>query len=113
MVIGHTHLARKIELQPGGWYFNSGTWSDLMRLPQEIITGTPEEARKKLEPFLFAIENNTLTPWIIFRPTYVQLDLDAGDRVVSAELKCGLCHAVFSGPDVCACRQKSAAALAG
>jgi UDP-2,3-diacylglucosamine pyrophosphatase LpxH len=87
-VFGHTHLAKKVELGPGRWYLNSGTWSDLIQLPQEILAGTESEARAKLEPFLLAISSGSLQPWIRFRPTYVRLDIDESDQVVGAEL----CH---------------------
>jgi hypothetical protein len=31
VVAGHTHLARRI-MRPNGWYFNCGTWANLIRL---------------------------------------------------------------------------------
>ena len=87
VLFGHTHLAKKIELQPGCWYLNSGTWADLMRLPPEIMTGSGVDARKKLDHFVQDIRAGLLDRWIIFQPTYIQLDLDAGNRVTSAEVR--------------------------
>ena len=86
VLFGHTHMAKKIELRPGCWYLNSGTWADLIRLPREIITAAPHEASEKLEAFVQHMSMGLLPPWIVFRPTYLQLDLDAGDHVISAEL---------------------------
>ena len=86
VVFGHTHLAKKIELQPGRWYLNSGTWSDLIQLPQEIITALPQEAGKRLERFVQDMSLGFLKSWIIFRPTYLRLDLDSTDRLIGTEL---------------------------
>lgn len=86
VLFGHTHMAKKIEVQPGCWYFNSGTWADLMQLPPEVITASPADARAKLDPFVQDLAGGQLDRWIVFRPTYIQLDLDAGDRVVRADL---------------------------
>src|SRR5262249_48726217 len=35
LIAGHTHLARAFERAPGQYYFNSGTWIRLIRLPNE------------------------------------------------------------------------------
>lgn len=64
LVAGHTHLARVHERE-GGWYINSGTWADLMRLPpnlsraalkQDLVHAlehlrTPDTAPAWLRPF--------------------------------------------------------------
>jgi hypothetical protein len=86
VIFGHTHMAKKIELQPGHWYLNSGTWADLMQLPPEILTAGPETAREKLEPFVLDLAGGKLHPWIVFRPTYIRLDLDADNHVLCADL---------------------------
>jgi hypothetical protein len=88
VIFGHSHLAKKIELPPGSgrWYLNSGTWSDRMRLPGEILSAGPAEARAKLEPFVQSLGEGRLDRWIVFQPTFVQLDLDAGDHILRAEV---------------------------
>lgn len=88
VIFGHSHLAKKIELPPGSgnWYLNSGTWADLMQLPQEIITAAPAEARAKLEPFVQNLGEGQLERWIVFHPTFVQLDLDAADHILRADV---------------------------
>jgi len=87
VIFGHTHLAKKVELQPGCWYLNSGTWADLMQLPELIVKADGSDARANLEPFVQALAGGNLRPWIQFNPTYVQLDLDANERVLRAEVK--------------------------
>ena len=37
VVFGHTHQAKSIEFESGRWYFNSGTWADVLRFPFEIL----------------------------------------------------------------------------
>jgi len=86
VIFGHTDLAKKIELQPDRWYLNSGTWSDLIRLPDNIIDATPADARKVLDPFVQDLGGGYLDRWIVFHPTYIQLDLDANNHIAHAEL---------------------------
>ncbi len=86
VVFGHTHLAKKIELRPGSWYLNCGTWSDMIQLPSEIITAHPSEAGRKLEAFVQDMATGFLKRWIIFRPTYLRLDLDVNNFVANADL---------------------------
>jgi len=81
------HMPKKIELQQGCWYLNSGTWSDLMRLPPDILRASPAEARAKLEPFIQDVAAGQLSRWIVHQPTYVQLDLDESGKVVHADLR--------------------------
>jgi predicted phosphodiesterase len=35
VVMGHTHLARDIKLT-GGWYLNTGTWADIIRIDRRL-----------------------------------------------------------------------------
>ncbi len=86
VVFGHTHFAKKVELRPASWYLNSGTWSDMIRLPSDIITAHPDEAARKLELFVQDMATGFLKRWIVFRPTYLRLDLDSSDRVMNADL---------------------------
>jgi len=86
VVFGHTHLAKHIEIRPGRWYLNSGSWSDTIQLPREIITAHPAEAGMKLETFVQDMATGFLQRWILFRPTYLRLDLNAKDQVTNTEL---------------------------
>ena len=86
VLFGHTHLAKKMELRPGRWYLNSGAWTDMIRLPCEIITARPETAGRALKTFVQDMATGFLRNWIIFRPTYLRLDLDSNDHVINADL---------------------------
>jgi UDP-2,3-diacylglucosamine pyrophosphatase LpxH len=87
VIFGHTHMAKQMELQPGCWYLNSGTWADLMQMPQGILNGASDaEAIQKLQAFLLGICTGPLTQWLLYRPTYVQLEVDANRNVVNAQL---------------------------
>jgi UDP-2,3-diacylglucosamine pyrophosphatase LpxH len=86
VIFGHTHMAKKIELQPDCWYLNSGSWADRMQLPPDIVTASQADARARLDPFVQDLAGGQLDRWIVFRPTYIQLELDAADRVVRADL---------------------------
>lgn len=37
LIAGHTHLARAIEREDGGYYFNTGTWIPLIRLQPRVL----------------------------------------------------------------------------
>jgi len=87
VIFGHTHMAKKIELQPGCWYLNCGTWADLMRLPAAILGSDVIEARKQLDLFVQDVGAGLLGRWVTFQPSYVRLDLDSSNRVLCAELK--------------------------
>ena len=86
VLFGHTHLAKRIEMRPGCYYLNSGTWADLMQLPPEIVSGSPDVAMQKLHELVLTTGMNQLDRWIIYRPTYIRLDLDGGDRILRADL---------------------------
>jgi UDP-2,3-diacylglucosamine pyrophosphatase LpxH len=86
VVFGHTHHPRKVSLEGGGYYLNSGTWADVLRFPKEIVTGSNQEALGKLREFVAQISAGDFSAWTMFRPTYVRLDLDEADRVVRADL---------------------------
>lgn len=87
VIFGHTHMAKQAELEPGCWYFNSGTWADLMQMPPGILNPVSDaDARQELEAFLLGISSGPLAPWILYRPTYVELEVDANENVVNVQL---------------------------
>ena len=57
-----------------------------MQLPPEIITGDASAALTKLQQLAQSLATGMLDQWILFRPTYVRLELDADDHVLNAEL---------------------------
>lgn len=38
LIAGHTHLARAIESEDGSYYFNTGTWMQLIRFPLRVLS---------------------------------------------------------------------------
>jgi UDP-2,3-diacylglucosamine pyrophosphatase LpxH len=86
VVFGHTHLAKRVELKEDGVvYLNSGTWGDLMRLPDDVLADTPESV-PALTAFLDALRARDYTKYLYFRPTFVRLAVGADDRVSKADL---------------------------
>jgi UDP-2,3-diacylglucosamine pyrophosphatase LpxH len=83
---GHTHLAKKVPLDNGAVYFNSGAWVDFMQFPAAIISGPNDVAQQQLQSFVEAVGAGGLTPFVTFQPTYLRFDLDASGRLVNADL---------------------------
>ena len=88
VVFGHTHLARQIPLAPAGFYFNSGTWADLLEVPSAILDPTKEYGPlSTLEKFVKDLVTNDFSPYTqMFRPTFVRFGQDALGSSVTAEL---------------------------
>ena len=86
VVFGHTHLPKRVALESGGYYLNSGTWANVLHFPEEIIRGDEDEALPKLREFVEAMKANDFSRWCLFRPTYVRLDVGSDGVVVEAAL---------------------------
>jgi UDP-2,3-diacylglucosamine pyrophosphatase LpxH len=81
VVFGHSHLARDIELGGGRKYLNTGTWANLLRIPDEVLEDD-FEGHPRLAAWVEHLRDNTLEPW--FRPTFARLEFDADDHVIEA-----------------------------
>ncbi|OWY18959.1 hypothetical protein C7N43_25790 [Sphingobacteriales bacterium UPWRP_1] len=87
IIFGHTHLGKKVHLGNDAWYFNSGTWADLMAFPPQIIAAANKEtALAQLEQFIEEITLTNLAEHIRFNPTCVYIRLDAYEKVQQIEL---------------------------
>jgi UDP-2,3-diacylglucosamine pyrophosphatase LpxH len=86
VVFGHTHHARRMTLPGGCTYFNSGTWAELMRVPDAIVRGDDAAALAAVEEFLQALDRNDLESFRWFRPTYVRMQLSPAGHISEAEL---------------------------
>ena len=53
VVTGHTHLARALQLRPGSYYYNCGTWIRLLRLTDDLLADN-EAFEQRLWPTLMA-----------------------------------------------------------
>jgi UDP-2,3-diacylglucosamine pyrophosphatase LpxH len=78
VVMGHTHLAREVALPSGGRYLNSGTWADLMRVPEAVLGDDPVLARTALGALVDDIQARRFQSLIWQRPTYARLELVDG-----------------------------------
>lgn len=77
IIYGHTHLAKRVNLdKPGTLYLNTGTWADLMKLPDAILGADEDLARKQLEIFLDDLGQGRLDTWRGQIPTFARLDFD-------------------------------------
>ncbi|MEQ9501230.1 MAG: metallophosphoesterase [Deltaproteobacteria bacterium] len=83
VVFGHTHHAKDYALDGGARYLNSGTWADLLRVPDAIVSGEDAEALAALRTFAEDLTFDRFGPYIAFSPSYVELDV-LGDRVTAA-----------------------------
>lgn len=86
VVFGHTHYPKQIPLAGGGYYFNAGSWADMMRFPGEALAGDEITALERLGEFLHDVGQGDYRRWIQFEPTYVRLAFDATGAAVDAEL---------------------------
>ncbi|MBI3373152.1 MAG: metallophosphoesterase [Betaproteobacteria bacterium] len=84
VVFGHTHLARDLPLPNGARYLNSGTWADLMEFPKDILSGQQDDVRDKLRQFCEDLANSQLGRYIVFKPTFVRLEVNGDGRVTRA-----------------------------
>lgn len=85
VVLGHTHLARYVEMDGGEAYLNTGTWADLIFFPQSVLRAPKEQAIVELDSFLVDMEAGRLDRWVQQRPTYAWLSQD-GDHTVERRL---------------------------
>ncbi len=51
-----------------------------------IISGPSDVAQQQLQSFVEAVGTGGLTPFVMFQPTYLRLDLDAAGQLVNADL---------------------------
>ena len=87
VILGHTHLAKRIEIGEDAVYFNTGTWADLIQIPHTILHGKRDVAMALLREFMSDIEASELKDWIkTFTPTHVMLDLDENGKITDAKL---------------------------
>jgi len=98
VVFGHTHKAVHQTLDSGALYLNTGTWADLITVPEAILSDDPDEARACCEAFLADLSTGALERWILRRPTYAHIVQDDAGQTLRAEL----CEYVEADPDATA-----------
>ena len=90
IVYGHTHLPKKLLLTDAPtkrWYLNTGTWADVIRLPNALV-GDYTSAAEELKNFVAALKQNDFSRYMHRYLTFVELVVDLADNgtLQSAEL---------------------------
>jgi hypothetical protein len=85
VVMGHTHLARDIELPGGGRYLNTGTWADLIRVDKALLADT-DDAREEFSGWLRKLAEDRLDGIREHMPRYADVEVDDAGHVRSARL---------------------------
>lgn len=91
VIYGHTHLPKQIDLGGGAQYLNTGTWADVIRLPDALVDEGPGSHAALLE-FVAALRNNRLNPYIQRYLSYVEVRIADDGAVNEAVLRsyCGI-----------------------
>ncbi len=90
VVFGYTHLPKKMKCGKNGWYLNTGTWANVIRLPAPILENN-EAATHALTEFVSAMRDNDLSHYVKRYLSYVEVTL-CDDKVTEAKLQsfCGI-----------------------
>jgi UDP-2,3-diacylglucosamine pyrophosphatase LpxH len=79
VVFGHTHHAKRIALDGGGLYLNTGTWADLMRIPEAVFSAEEPLARAAFGDFMTALKTDVGDLRRLV-PTFARIDFGDGDE---------------------------------
>jgi UDP-2,3-diacylglucosamine pyrophosphatase LpxH len=82
VVMGHTHLARQYGAGPRATYVNTGTWADLVRVPDAVLADGADDALSK---FLADLVHDSGVRW--FHPTFADLRVNADGHVERASVQ--------------------------
>lgn len=85
VIFGHTHLAKRVQLNTGALYLNSGTWANLMKVPATIFAQNAD-ALRELEDFVRGISSHEHQHWTHYRPTFIRLCVGMENQVSRADL---------------------------
>ena len=77
VVMGHTHLVKRVAVD-GGVYLNTGTWADLMCIPDAVYEGSEPDGHAALQTFLDDIKENRIDRYRRPVPTFARIDVDDG-----------------------------------
>jgi UDP-2,3-diacylglucosamine pyrophosphatase LpxH len=75
VVMGHTHFAKRISLDGDGVYLNTGTWADLMCLPDQIYDASDEAALEALRTFLANLKASRIDAYRRPVPTFACVEI--------------------------------------
>jgi UDP-2,3-diacylglucosamine pyrophosphatase LpxH len=80
VIMGHTHLARRVAID-SGWYLNTGTWADLIRIDESLLQDT-DTSRSNLLDWLGRLVSDKLDGIRFCAPTYADVIVDDNGNVV-------------------------------
>jgi UDP-2,3-diacylglucosamine pyrophosphatase LpxH len=90
VVFGHTHRACRETIAASevaaGTYLNSGSWVDFVQVPTALLHGERAAAQAAMEEFLRDLSGDRLERWVVRRPTYIRLEIDADGGVPRSDL---------------------------
>jgi UDP-2,3-diacylglucosamine pyrophosphatase LpxH len=81
VIMGHTHMARRVGSPDKASYINTGTWTDIVRVPERALK---EGGNRVLEQFLLGLMQGSERQ---FSPTYADIRLDHEGCVEWARLE--------------------------
>jgi UDP-2,3-diacylglucosamine pyrophosphatase LpxH len=78
VIFGHTHHAKRIKLADPAWatYLNTGTWADLIRVPEATLTGDETNARAEFGLFVDDLAHNRVERLRKLIATFACVELD-------------------------------------
>jgi UDP-2,3-diacylglucosamine pyrophosphatase LpxH len=76
VLFGHTHLVKRMPLEGGAHYLNTGTWANLLRVPDALFGKDETKAKQALHGFAEDLANNRLDGWLEHLPSFARLDWD-------------------------------------
>ena len=107
VVFGHTHLPKVVQLDGGAVYLNTGTWADLMRVPESAYSERDDgKALADIEKFVKALSANDIGRFRRQLPTYARVDLSPEGKILDKGLF------LFDGPNRAAVPVSTAEVLA-
>jgi len=90
VIYGHTHLAKRVRLgdpkDPLKVYLNTGTWADLMRVPDALWAPDEKTGREALREFVTDLERDTVERWRRPVPTFARVELKDESEVLSGDV---------------------------
>jgi hypothetical protein len=90
VVTGHTHLRRAIERKKGGWYYNTGTWARLLRVPKSEIEN-PTDFRKFYDALVLpTLADLDKAGYVVRQPTVARI------LSTNGQTRASLCDVVTS-----------------
>jgi len=86
VVMGHTHQARHIGPPERAEYINTGTWADLVRVPQDVLAAS-DAGLAALECWLRDLSRDRNVR--VLQPSWAELRVEPNGAVTSARLERG------------------------